>query len=41
MDKFEIIIPCLFGLEALVTKELKRLGYEPISVEDGKVILKR
>lgn len=37
MDKFEIIIPCLFGMEAFVTRELKRLGYETSRVEDGKV----
>lgn len=37
MDKFEIIIPCLFGMEAFVTRELKWLGYEPSHVEDGRV----
>lgn len=37
MDKFEIIIPCLFGMEKFVTHELKRLGYETSRVEDGKV----
>lgn len=37
MDKFEIIIPCLFGMEAFVTRELKRLGYEASHVEDGRV----
>lgn len=37
MDKFEIIIPCIFGLEALIAKELKWLGYETHRVEDGRV----
>ena len=37
MDKFELIVPCLFGMETFVTRELKRLGYETSSVEDGKV----
>lgn len=37
MDKFEIIIPCLFGMEKFVTQELRRLGYETSRVEDGKV----
>lgn len=37
MDKFELIVPCLFGMEAFVTRELKRLGYETSNVEDGKV----
>lgn len=37
MEKFEIIIPCLFGMEKFVTLELKQLGYETSRVEDGKV----
>lgn len=37
MEKFKIIIPCLFGLEALVAKELKWLGYDVFKTEDGKV----
>ena len=37
MEKFNIIIPCIFGLEALVAKELKWLGYDTCHVEDGKV----
>ena len=36
-DKFEIIVPTLFGLEALVGKELYRLGYDTKKTEDGKV----
>lgn len=37
MDKFEIVIPCIFGLEALIAKELKWLGYDTHKVEDGRV----
>lgn len=37
MDKFEIIIPCIFGLEALVAKEVRWMGYETHCVEDGRV----
>lgn len=37
MDKFEIIIPCIFGMEALISKELHWLGYETSKVEDGRV----
>jgi len=37
MNKFEIIVPCLFGMEAFVSRELKRLGYETTHVEDGKI----
>lgn len=37
MDTFEIVITTLFGLESIVARELKRLGYETSSVEDGRV----
>ncbi|MBQ3426423.1 MAG: class I SAM-dependent RNA methyltransferase [Clostridia bacterium] len=37
-DKFEIVIPTLFGLEAMVSKELYRLGYDTKRVENGRVI---
>ena len=37
-DKFELIVPTLFGLEAMVSKELYRLGYDSKKTEDGKVV---
>ncbi len=37
MEKFEIIIPCIFGMEAPVVRELKWLGYDTSRVEDGRV----
>ena len=37
MDKFEIIIPTIFGLEAFCSREVRSLGYETTSVEDGRV----
>lgn len=37
MDKFEIIVPCIFGMEKFVSTEVKRLGCEISRVEDGKV----
>lgn len=37
MENFEIIVPCIFGMEAFVSREIRRLGYETTSVEDGKV----
>ena len=37
MDKFELIAPCHFGLEAVMKREILELGYEIIKVEDGKV----
>lgn len=37
MGKYEFIAPCHFGLEAVLKKEIIRLGYEIIKVEDGKI----
>lgn len=37
MNKFEIVIPTLFGLEALVSKELYRLGYDTKKTENGRI----
>lgn len=39
-ETFEIIVPTLFGLEALVSKELYRLGYDVSRVENGRVTFK-
>ena len=39
-ETFEIIIPTLFGLESLVSKELYRLGYDTTRVENGRVTFK-
>lgn len=36
-ERFEIVVPTLFGLEAMVSKELYRLGYDTKKVEDGRV----
>lgn len=37
MNTYELIAPCHFGLEAVLKKEVYDLGYEILSVEDGKV----
>lgn len=37
MDKYEIIIPTIFGLEAFVSKEIRGMGYETATVTDGRV----
>lgn len=37
MGKYEFIAPCHFGLEAVLKKEILRLGYEIVKVEDGKI----
>jgi len=38
MSKFEYVAPCHFGIEAVLKREVQDLGYEIISVEDGKVV---
>ena len=37
MDSFELILPCHFGLESVLKRELNDLGYTPSAVEDGRV----
>ena len=37
MNKFELLVPCHFGLEAVMKKEIIDLGYEVSQVEDGRV----
>ena len=37
MDRIEYIAPCHFGLEAVLKKEITDLGYDIVSVEDGKI----
>lgn len=37
MNKFELIVPCHFGLEAVLKREITDLGYEVTCVEDGRV----
>jgi putative N6-adenine-specific DNA methylase len=38
MSKYNIIATSAFGLEAVVASELKKLGYNDLKTEDGKVI---
>lgn len=37
MDKMEWIVPCHFGLESVLKREIQNLGYEIVQVEDGRV----
>ncbi len=37
MSKLELIATATFGLEAIVAQEVKGLGYEQVTVENGKV----
>ena len=37
MADFELIAPCHFGMEAVLKREIQKLGYDILKVEDGKV----
>ena len=37
MRTFELLVPCHFGLEAVLKREIYDLGYEITKVEDGRV----
>jgi putative N6-adenine-specific DNA methylase len=40
MSEIELIAPTLFGIESITSKEIKKLGYPVIRVEDGRVTFK-
>ena len=37
MNTYELISPCHFGMESVLKREISDLGYDIVSVEDGKV----
>lgn len=37
MKNFELVVPCHFGLEAVLKKEIYDLGYDILQVEDGRI----
>ena len=37
MKTYELTVPCHFGLESVLKKEIYDLGYEISEVEDGRV----
>lgn len=37
MKRFEIILPCHFGLESILKREVTDIGYDVTKVEDGRV----
>ncbi|MDD4297674.1 MAG: THUMP domain-containing protein, partial [Ruminiclostridium sp.] len=39
-DRVDLIATALFGVEAVVARELRHLGYDDINTEDGKVTFK-
>ncbi len=39
MDKINLVAPCLFGVESVVADEFRRMGFEDIVTENGRVLL--
>ena len=37
MKKMELIVPCHFGLEAVLKREIYDIGYDIVKVEDGRI----
>ena len=37
MSRLKLMCPCLFGVESLVADELRRLGYEDVAAQNGRV----
>lgn len=37
MNRYELIAPCHFGLEAVLKREIQELGYRVLQTEDGRV----
>lgn len=36
-NMYELIAPCHFGLESVLKREILDLGYEIVTVEDGRI----
>lgn len=39
MDKINLVAPCLFGVESIATDEFRRMGFEDVVTENGRVLL--
>ncbi len=39
MEQIKMIAPCLFGVESIAADEFKRMGFEHLVVENGRVLL--
>ena len=39
MNSLKMIAPCIFGIESIAANEFKRMGFESIEVENGRVLL--
>ena len=41
MKTYTLMSPCFFGVEKMLAREIKDLGFEIIKTEDGRVTYKR
>lgn len=39
MEKIKLVVPCLFGIESVAADEFRRMGFESIITENGRVLL--
>lgn len=39
MDKFNLVAPCIFGVESVAADEFRRMGFENVVTENGRVLL--
>ena len=39
MDKFNLVAPCIFGIESVAADEFRRMGFENVVTENGRVLL--
>lgn len=39
MEKIKLAAPCLFGIESIAADEFRRMGFEDVSAENGRVLL--
>ena len=38
MTKYNLVAPCVFGIEGILGDELRRLGFENVNAENGRVL---
>ncbi len=39
MDKYNLVAPCIFGVESVAADEFRRMGFENVITENGRVLL--
>ncbi len=39
MEKINLVAPCLFGTEGIAADEFRRMGFEDVIAEDGRILL--